>query len=166
MAKKSGKGNAAVESMRKAFLVGLGAMVRTTDKVKEYVDDLVDQGALSQSEGRLLGEDLKKLIQQERKHFEQWVDASIKKMLDSLDLVTRDELEDLRKELGLKATPAKPTHKPSKLSGAKKSSAKKMAKKTTTKKTTAKKAAVKKVAVKKAGAKRPAAAKKTAARKK
>jgi polyhydroxyalkanoate synthesis regulator phasin len=91
------------ESIKKAFLIGLGATVMTAEKVKELMDELVERGELSQQDAKSFGEDLKNRAVKEKAQFEtrvrDTVDTYMKKAIESLGLVTRTELEALRAEL-------------------------------------------------------------------
>lgn len=94
---------ATLESVKKAFLVGLGATMLTAEKIKELIDELVERGEISQQDAKGFAEDLKQKAVKERESFEQQlkdqVDHTVKKTLDSLGLVTKKDLDDLREEL-------------------------------------------------------------------
>ncbi|MBY0403350.1 MAG: hypothetical protein K2X66_05595 [Cyanobacteria bacterium] len=96
-----------MEILKKTFLIGLGATVTTADKVKEVIDELVERGELSQHEAKAFGEDLKARAVKEKEHFEsklkETAEVYVKKAVDSLGLVTREELEARLKEFAEKA---------------------------------------------------------------
>lgn len=95
-----------MESLKKAFLIGLGATVMTAERVKELMDEMVERGELTHQEAKSFGEDLKVRAVKEKEQFEgrvkETVETYIKKTVDSLGLVTREEFEALRKELSEK----------------------------------------------------------------
>lgn len=95
-----------MESLKKAFLIGLGATVMTAEKVKELMDEMVERGELSHQEAKSFGEDLKARAVKEKEQFEgrvkETVETYIKKTVDSLGLVTREEFEALRREFSEK----------------------------------------------------------------
>jgi polyhydroxyalkanoate synthesis regulator phasin len=95
--------NQTVESLKKAFLIGLGATVLTAEKVRELADELVARGEMSQKDAQQFGEDLKTRAIREKEQFEsrvkEQVDSYLKKAVDSLGLVTKADLDALRAEL-------------------------------------------------------------------
>ena len=94
---------ATLETIKKAFLVGLGATVLTAEKVKELIDELVERGEISQQDAMGFAEDLKHRAVKEREQFEHQVkdqvESTLKKTLDSLGLVTKKDLDALKEEL-------------------------------------------------------------------
>ena len=92
-----------MESLKKAFLIGLGATVLTAEKVKELMDELVERGEMSQQDAKNFGEDLRTRAIKEKEQFEgrvkEQVDTYLKKAIDSLGLVTRAELDALHAHL-------------------------------------------------------------------
>ena len=101
--------------LKKGMLIGLGATVQATERLKaaseEVVASLVSQGTINQSQARLLSRDLRDTLKAERLRVEQQMsdmaETTLKKMIDSLGLVTRDDLDALRWEL--KKTRSGPT---------------------------------------------------------
>lgn len=108
-----------VETLKKTFLIGLGATVMTGDKLKEsfrdLVEDLVAKGQLSALDAQRLAEEFKNRINSEKTILDQLVkstlEGSLKKTITSLGVLTRD---DLGKMFSAKAAPAasKPAAKP------------------------------------------------------
>jgi polyhydroxyalkanoate synthesis regulator phasin len=90
------------ELLKKVFLIGVGATVVTAEKVKEVVDELVEKGELSQTEGKSFAEDLKARAVKEKESFEAKVKETVEqythKAIESLGLVKRDEFEALKAE--------------------------------------------------------------------
>jgi polyhydroxyalkanoate synthesis regulator phasin len=101
------------EALKKAFLIGVGATVVTAEKVKELVDELVERGELSQNEAKSFSEDLKTRALKEKEQFEsrvkETVDTYVKKAMESLGVVSRQEFEALKAEVaGLKGESPEP----------------------------------------------------------
>jgi polyhydroxyalkanoate synthesis regulator phasin len=92
-----------IESLKKAFLIGLGATVMTAEKIQELMDELVKKGELSQQDAKAFTEDLRNRAVQEKEQFEsrvkEQVDTYVKKAVDSLGLVSREEFEGFRNEM-------------------------------------------------------------------
>jgi polyhydroxyalkanoate synthesis regulator phasin len=118
-----------LDSLKKAFLIGLGATVTTAEKIKDWADELVAKGELTPKEAKAFTDELRDRVKKEKTQIEaktrEAIDIYSKKLMDSLGLVTRDEFETLKKKVAGKTTA---TQAPKKTS------------KTTTKKVTAQKA--------------------------
>ena len=102
------------ESLKKAFLIGVGASVVTAEKVGDFVrdvvDDLVDRGEITAIDARKLAYDLKQRAEKESKSLggnvkslegiiKTNVETAMQKTVKSLGLATQDDLHRLRKEL-------------------------------------------------------------------
>jgi polyhydroxyalkanoate synthesis regulator phasin len=91
------------ETLKKVFLMGLGATVLTAEKIKDLVDELVSKGELTQEEGKKFGDDLKARALQEKEQMEQKIketaDTYFKKAVHSMGLVTREEFEALKAQV-------------------------------------------------------------------
>jgi polyhydroxyalkanoate synthesis regulator phasin len=98
--------NPTVETLKKIFLIGLGATVLTGEKIKEMVTELVNKGELSHDDAKNFGEELMQRAVKEKEQFESKikdsVDGYLKKAVDGLGLVTKADFEALKTELGPK----------------------------------------------------------------
>ncbi len=135
--------NQLLNSLKKTFLIGLGAAAKGTDKLKKHVDELVKNGTIPAADGKKLVADLSKNMEAESKKLEKWIDGQVKSGIKSLNLATKDELNALKKELkGSKTasktaakTPARAKTTTKKVAMRKPAAKKSMAKKATTQKT-------------------------------
>jgi len=84
-----------IELIKKTLLTGVGLAVMTTDKVREMGEDLVSQAKLSENEGREFVDNLMKQSETARAEFETRVGAAVKKAVESMNLVHKDELAKL-----------------------------------------------------------------------
>lgn len=156
-----------LESLKKAFLIGLGATTVTMERAQELVNDMVSRGELGQGEAKKFAEDLKKRAVQEKASFEarlqELVEGHLKAALRKMGLATQADLESLRQEMGGKVEkPRKPMARKAK-PVAKKTASRTVAKKAASK--PAAKATAKPVAKKaKPAAKKPVAGKKAPAK--
>ncbi len=103
--------NPTLEMMKRLFLIGVGATVTTAEKMRdatrdaidELVEDLIEKGSLSQKEAQSFADELKNRAEQEKNQIETTVkaaiDGSVKKVIESLGLVTRRDLDVLRETL-------------------------------------------------------------------
>jgi polyhydroxyalkanoate synthesis regulator phasin len=83
------------EFIKKAFFLGLGALVLTEERLRQVIEDLVKKGKLSKEEGQsILGEALNR-IQQTKKELEEKIDSLVQQAFKKANVPTRQELEAL-----------------------------------------------------------------------
>ncbi|MBK8190057.1 MAG: hypothetical protein IPK79_06360 [Vampirovibrionales bacterium] len=91
----------AVDALKKGFLMGLGATAQTAEKLKDLVAPVVEE--IGDSEARRTTGDLARVLLNEKTHFEarlkSLVEGFVRATVKSLNLVTRDELDAVRREL-------------------------------------------------------------------
>jgi len=85
-----------IDLIKKTLLTGVGLAVMTKDKVEELGRDLASQAELSEKEGREFVDTLLKQSETARDEFESRVGATVKKAVESLNLVHKDELAKLQ----------------------------------------------------------------------
>ena len=52
------------DDLKKAFLFGVGAIAKTSEKSKKLIDELIERGALTVEQGKTLNEELKHNLQE------------------------------------------------------------------------------------------------------
>jgi polyhydroxyalkanoate synthesis regulator phasin len=85
-----------IDLIKKTLLTGVGLAVMTKDKVEELGRDLVSQAKLSESEGREFVDNLLKQSETARSEFDSRINAAVKKAIEGLHLVHKDELASLQ----------------------------------------------------------------------
>lgn len=85
--------------MRKSMLAGIGLALKTWDEVEEMVKDLQKRGEMSEAEGRKFLDELQQKYEQTQTKLEKRVEQTVKDLLKKSNLVTSDELKDLKKEI-------------------------------------------------------------------
>jgi len=81
--------------IKKAMLAGLGAQ----ERAKEFVDELVKKGELSQSDGANLVKEWTSKAEESRKDIDQKVKDTIASAFEKLNIPTRDDLAGLEKKI-------------------------------------------------------------------
>ena len=81
--------------IKKAMLAGLGAQ----ERAKEFVDELVKKGELSQSDGANLVKEWTSKAEESRKDFDQKVKDTIATAFEKMNIPTRDDLAGLEKKV-------------------------------------------------------------------
>ena len=86
--------------MKKTMLAGVGLAAMTKDKVEELARELTEKGEISEKEGRELIDDLLKKSEQARKDLEAKVEDMVRKVLEKMNVATREDIARLEKKIG------------------------------------------------------------------
>ena len=87
------------DEIKKVFLAGIGAIAQTVEKGQEMVDGLVEKGELTVKQGEVLNEELKHGFKETKNEPKDKVSEKGKNILDSVEKLSRDEIEKLKKKL-------------------------------------------------------------------
>lgn len=87
------------ELVKKSMLAGVGLALKAWDEVEEMANDMVDQGKMTEKEGRKFLDDLQGRYAETQKKLEERVEKSVREILKKMDVVTQDELKALKKEI-------------------------------------------------------------------
>ena len=87
------------DALRKAVLFGAGLAVMTTEKMKDFAEDLVKRGEMSEKEAREALKEWMEKSKQARKEMEEKTEAMVHKVMNRMNIPTRSELEDLKERL-------------------------------------------------------------------
>jgi len=122
--------------LRKALYTGVGFVTIATEKVQDTITNLVENGKLSEEEGKKIVDDLMSDLESKKEGFESRVNGLVNKIVNTVDLPSRTDFSTLKsriKELESQLENSETT-----------TSVKKVVKKAVAKKTVAKKAIAKK----------------------
>jgi len=84
-----------LDSIHKMFLAGVGLAAMTKDKIDEHIKELVEKGKLTEKEGREMADDVLKKSEQARKDLQKQVEEYVQKILDKLQIPSKEEVEEL-----------------------------------------------------------------------
>jgi poly(hydroxyalkanoate) granule-associated protein len=87
------------ELIQKMFLAGLGAMALTKEKVEELVNDLVKRGEVAKKDQSKLLDEMLNAVEKGKQEISAFVHKEIEKALQTLDIPTRSEFEELKKKV-------------------------------------------------------------------
>jgi polyhydroxyalkanoate synthesis regulator phasin len=85
--------------IKKSMLTGIGLALIAKDEVEDLAKELVNKGKMSENEGTKFLEDLQKRYDETQKKLEEKVQRAVKDFMKKADIVTRDELKGLKKEI-------------------------------------------------------------------
>jgi polyhydroxyalkanoate synthesis regulator phasin len=81
------------------MLTGIGLALKTWDEVESLAKEVVDQTRMSEKEGSKFLDELQKKYEESQKKLEVRVEKSVKQFLKKMDVVTRDDLKALKKDI-------------------------------------------------------------------
>ncbi|MCD5412945.1 phasin family protein [Dehalococcoidia bacterium] len=85
-----------LDLMKKGILIGIGVASLTKDRVEELVEKIAEESKLSEEEGRKLVKELLEKSEEARKEFQDQVEKSMQKALKTMNIPSREELQDLK----------------------------------------------------------------------
>jgi polyhydroxyalkanoate synthesis regulator phasin len=88
-----------LEVIKKSILAGIGALALTEEKVQEVIDEFVQKGQITQKEGESLVNEIQKVIDDHKAKLTTMIDEHVKSLLDGLNLVTKNDLAEMEKNL-------------------------------------------------------------------
>jgi polyhydroxyalkanoate synthesis regulator phasin len=82
--------------LKKALYTGVGLVTIATEKVQETVSGLVDNGKLSEEEGKKVVDDLIADLESKRSDFEGRLNSLVNKIVNTVDLPSRSDFATLK----------------------------------------------------------------------
>ena len=82
----------------KGLLVGIGLLSMTREKAQEIIDDLSHEGEVQKGEVRQWVDQLTDRGEEERQALRKLIRDEMKKVLDEMGLVTKEDLKELLKK--------------------------------------------------------------------
>lgn len=87
------------ELLEKALLTGLGAVSMTQKKAEELLAEMKEKYKLSEDEGKALFDKIQAMAKDSRERINEIAEAEVKKAIERIGLVPRDEFERLQKRV-------------------------------------------------------------------
>jgi len=87
------------DALRKAVLFGAGLAVMTTEKMKDFAEELVKRGEMSEKEAREALKEWMEKSKQARKDMEEKTETMVNKVMSRMNIPSRSELEELKERL-------------------------------------------------------------------
>jgi polyhydroxyalkanoate synthesis regulator phasin len=85
--------------MKKGMLAGIGLALKTWDEVEKMVQEVQEKGEMSETEGRKFLDEVQKKYEEAQGKLEKRVEQTVKEFLKKTQIVTSDELKELKKEI-------------------------------------------------------------------
>ena len=88
-----------LDMMRKGMLAGIGLALKTWDEVEKMVRDVQEKGEMTEAEGRKFLNEVQSRYEEAQSKLEKRVEQTVKEFLKKSQIVTSDELKELKKEI-------------------------------------------------------------------
>ena len=85
--------------LNRLLKVGVGLFAVTEDRVKKFIDDLVEKGEISGTGSGSLAEEISKKFDKGRQEWTARVAQEMKRILKGLDVPSRSEIELIKEDL-------------------------------------------------------------------
>jgi len=84
--------------LEKGFLAGIGLLSMTREKAQDLIDELSHEGDLQKGEAKEWVDQLSSRGEEERQALRKLIRDEMKKVLDEMGLVTKEDLKELLKK--------------------------------------------------------------------
>ncbi|HHD57420.1 MAG TPA: hypothetical protein ENK89_07080 [Desulfobulbaceae bacterium] len=85
--------------LKNVLYAGVGAAFLTKEKIEELNGELIEKGKLTREEGKQFVDDLIKRSEKAKDELELWINKRVEERVDQLDLATKDEVADLKRQV-------------------------------------------------------------------
>lgn len=85
--------------IKKAMLTGVGLASISIDKIDEIAKELMEQGNLTEQEGRKLVQEMMGYAEKSKEELEKQVAYYVEKAMDKMDVARKKDVEELRETL-------------------------------------------------------------------
>jgi polyhydroxyalkanoate synthesis regulator phasin len=85
--------------IEKAFLAGLGVVSLSRKKTEEFLAEMKEKYQLSEAEGQDFIEKARNMVNDSKSRISELVDAEVKKAMEKIGVVSRDDYETLLKRV-------------------------------------------------------------------
>jgi polyhydroxyalkanoate synthesis regulator phasin len=84
--------------LEKGFLIGIGLLSMTREKAQDIIDDLSNEGDLQKGEAKEWVDQISARGEEERQALRKLIRDEMKKVLDEMGLVTKEDIKELLKK--------------------------------------------------------------------
>lgn len=88
-----------IDLLKKFMFAGIGLALKTKEEVEEFAADLVQRAELSENDGKKFVNDFLKRYDESKEKLEEKVERTVKELLAKANLVTREELTQVKDEV-------------------------------------------------------------------
>ena len=90
-----------IDLIKKAMLTGVGLASISLDKIEDVAKELMEQGNLSEQEGRKLVQEMMGIAEKSKQQMEDQVNLYVEKAMKKMGVVRKSDLDELREKIQL-----------------------------------------------------------------
>lgn len=87
------------DDLKRAFLFGVGAIAKTTEKSKELIDELIEKGAITVEQGKSLNEELKHNLQEKILEKEKELNSDLISQIKDMKNLSDEDIQILKDKI-------------------------------------------------------------------
>lgn len=87
------------DDLKRAFLFGVGAIAKTSEKSKELIDELIEKGALTVEQGKNLNEELKHNLQEKIIEKEKELNSELISQIKDMKNLSDEDIKILKEKI-------------------------------------------------------------------
>jgi len=88
-----------LDMIKKTMLASVGLTLMTKEKIETIASELIKKGQMSEKEGSEFVDELIKKSEQAKEALETNIENIVKKLLDKMNLATKDDINKLEKKI-------------------------------------------------------------------
>lgn len=88
-----------IDVIKKAMLTGVGLASISLDKAEEIAKELMEQGNLTEQEGKKLVSEMMGYAEKSKQQMEKQVRSYVEKAMGKMDVAKKSEVDDLKKTI-------------------------------------------------------------------
>ncbi len=88
-----------IELLKKGVFAGIGLASLTKEKIEQYGKELIEQGHISEKEGKELVHHLSEISEREKKNMESKIEDAIARVLKTIDVARKEDIRKLEKRI-------------------------------------------------------------------
>jgi len=87
------------DMIKKTMLAGIGLSLMTKEKIEKIATEFIEKGRMSEKEGKEFVDELMKKSEEAKNTLETSIEKTVKKVLDKMNIATKDDIIDLEKKI-------------------------------------------------------------------
>lgn len=88
-----------IDLIKKAMLTGVGLASISLDKIEDIAKELMEQGNLTEQEGRKLVQEMMGIAEKSKEQMEKQVNSYVEKAMNKMDVARKSDLDELRETI-------------------------------------------------------------------
>lgn len=87
------------DDLKRAFLFGVGAIAKTSEKSKELINELIEKGAITVEQGKSLNEELKHNLQEKILEKEKELNSDLIRQIKDMKNLSDEDIKILKDKI-------------------------------------------------------------------